>query len=82
MFLGFDIGAASLKGALPDSDDRAVASAGADLPGQMRAVSLDAVRKRAWRSETFRFDAARAAPFAASHARWRRFAPFAKEIRQ
>jgi sugar (pentulose or hexulose) kinase len=55
MFLGFDIGAASLKAVLPDSDDRAVAGAGADLPSQMRT---------------------------ASHARWRRVTPFAKEIRQ
>jgi sugar (pentulose or hexulose) kinase len=59
MFLCFDIGAASVKAVLPDSDDRVVAIAAADLPGQMRAAT-----------------------FAASHARWRRIAPFAKEIRQ
>jgi ribulose kinase len=82
MFLGFDIGASSAKAVLLDRDDRLVAIAAADLPGQMRATSLAAVCKRAWRVETFPPDAARAATFTASHARRRRLAPFAKEIRQ
>ena len=82
MFLGFDIGASSVKTVLLDSDDRVVAIAGADLPGQMRAASPDAVCKRAWRIETLQPNAARAATFTASHARCRRVAPFAKEIRQ
>jgi sugar (pentulose or hexulose) kinase len=82
MFLGFDIGASSVKAVLLDGGNRVAAVAGADLPGQMRAASLDAVCKRAWRIGTFRADAARAATFAASRARWRRLAPFAEEISQ
>ena len=41
-----------------------------------------AVCARARRLETFQPDAGRAASFSESHARWRRLAPFAKEIRQ
>jgi activator of 2-hydroxyglutaryl-CoA dehydratase len=82
MFVGFDIGASSVNAVLLDRDDRVVAVAAADQPGQTRAARLDAVSKRARRFEASQTDATRAATFTASHARWRRLAAFAKEIRQ
>jgi hypothetical protein len=80
MNLEFDIGARRVKGILLGDDDRLVAGAG--LSGETRGAAANAVRERDRRVATFQPEAAHAAAFTASSARWRRLASFAKEISQ
>ncbi|MGA2493801.1 MAG: hypothetical protein ABSF67_12725 [Roseiarcus sp.] len=80
MNLEFDIGARRAKAAHFGDDDRLVV--GARLSSETRGATASALCKRNRRIATFRLEAARAAAFTASSARWRRLAPFAKEISQ
>jgi hypothetical protein len=77
MSLDFGIGACSAKAVLFGGDDGFVDGAGAT-----RRAMANALCKRGRRVATFQPEAARAVTVTASSARWRRLAPFAKEISQ
>ena len=80
--IDFNIGARRAKAIPLDGDDRMIVVAGDGLTRQRRNATPIAVCRRDMRFGTVLLEAARAATFTASAARWRRLAPFAKEIRQ
>ena len=80
--IDFNIGARGAKAILLDGDDCMTVVAGDCLTRQRRNATPIAICRRDMRLGTVLLEAARAATFTASAARWRRLAPFTKEISQ